>query len=225
MPIKHDVLIRFNRAAPRAACEAAAVKMGLNPEVFSSLAEGDEAGLAEARNQLFADILGQICNLKDQINAAMNTIVISEASFSANESIVPEDRRLAELHGVTHKVSMKMDTPDLVSVYFNHPLHNELLEKFKDLEGAEDSIFLPGGFAIPFDTKEELTPRSVKEMVEETGNLPFENAEEAAAWALVFKNTFRGNGVPRLRDLANLVNVVKDKKPEYAAAIEASIKG
>lgn len=217
MPINHHVLIRFNLSASKEICLGAARKLDLAPELIERATA--ESNIDIVREVIYSAILDKIISLREIINADYSSPIIFEASWSKNAATVAADRALTETHGVSHKIEMVMQDEAAVEKYFSHPTHLALVSQFTELSAQDESIFLDGGFAIPFDTKRPTTPRTAAEIMIKKRVIPFRNPEEARIWALSFKNQFRDGGFSRDDDLAALATSVEHLFPEYSAAI------
>ena len=216
MPICHDVLIRFNREATKAACVRLAEFISLSVRVIE--AAGRAAGDAEARAIIFPAVLDYICAFKEVVNTGVSEPRIYSATWSENKSPIAADKSLTDAHGVTHKIEMEMKDELALESYFNHPLHLELVEKFTAAALWEDKVFNPDGkpFAIPFDTERPLTPRTVRD--NQPGALDDLSEEGMVQWVGRFRGTFRAGGVAREEDLDSLATTLHHAGRERVAA-------
>lgn len=221
MPINHHVLIRLNPVASREIYLPAAVILELPRGTIQRAI--DETDLNTSRNIIYFAILDKICALKDVVNTGRDTPIILEAIWSENEAPVAADRELAELHGVSHKIEMVMKDKSAVEEYFAHPEHKKLIDRFMELSKQHESIFLPGGFAVPFDTSRPSTPRTVKDIVGRTGAAPFSSEGAAREWALLFKGKSRDGDFSRDDDLRATAAIIAPISAPQAAEILAAI--
>ncbi len=219
MPVNHHVLLRFNMEASQSELLYAAEILGIKHELTDIALT--ETELKKARKFIFGKILDKICALKELINGETKSNGIIEAKWSENIATVAEDRALTSKAGVSHKIEMLMQSVADVEIYFNHPAHLQLVSQFVELEKRENSIFLPGGFAIPFDTRTPLTPRTVKDQLER-GDVVFRSPEDAKAWALCFAESIRDGGFLRKADLKKVASQIEESRPDIAEAIRTT---
>lgn len=221
MPVNHHVLLRFNLKASKEAYLHAAKEINLAEDIIKQAeSETDQSQVCKI---ISSAILDKICRLKEIVNLHEEPDTILEARWSKNRAIIPEDLSLTEMHGVSHKIEMTMKNKDAVEKYFNHSEHIALVDKFKMLEKEADSIFLPGGFAIPFDTQYPLTPRTIREIAINKEEVQFDDVTAAQRWALTFKGQLRVGGFSRNDDLKAAADAIEKINPDIAQGIREAL--